>query len=280
MLSATSFDYAAARRVPSGQAAHTAGPDVASQSRRLEAMGRLTGGLAHDFNNLLTVIMGVTEALSESLDEGSDQQQLAIAGLRAAERGADLVRRLLADTREDARKPQTIDANAMIGEVASLMRHAVGRNVTVEATQRAYSVLCVADHTDLTSALMNLCSNARDAMPSGGTLAIETDRVVLSDTASQALDLRPGTYVTFTVRDTGAGMSPETLKRATEPFFTTKGVAGTGLGLATSYAFARESGGHLAISSLEGEGTTITLYLPRFRGAKRTGFRLLEVADA
>lgn len=254
---------------PSSEAAHPALRHAAVQSQRLEALGLLTGGAVHDFNNLLTVIMGITECLAADLDEGSEHQKLAIIALRAAERGADLVHRLLTPSRDDARNPTTIDCGAKVVTIAELVRHTIRGDVELTVSAPAYRLCCIADRMDLTSALLNFCMNARDALPLGGELSLEVDSVLLSTRTAEPLNLPPGPYVVFMVRDNGIGMSPATLRRATEPFFTTKGEAGTGLGLATSHAFARESGGRLAIASREGRGTSVALYLPRTRSLGR-----------
>jgi signal transduction histidine kinase len=269
MREATSIEpVAEAYEQLTSEAAYPASSHAVVQSQRLEAMGRLTGGVAHDFNNLLTVIMGITESLAADLDAGSEHQKLAITGLRAAERGANLVRRLLASSRDDARNPTMIDCGEKAWVIAELVRHTIRDDVELTVSRPAYPLSCIADRTDLTSALLNLCMNARDAMPLGGELSLDVDSVLLSVKAAQPFGLQPGPYVVFTVRDNGVGMSPATLRQATEPFFTTKGEAGTGLGLATSHAFARESGGHLAISSREGRGTSVALYLPRARAPR------------
>jgi len=266
MREATSIDLVAeTRQHPSGEAAYPAFRHATVRSQRLEAMGRPTGGAIHDFNNLLTVIMGVTETLAADLEEGSEHQKLAITALRAAERGADLVHRLLATSTDDARNPTTIDCGAKVVTIAELVRHTIRGDVELTVSAPAYRLCCVVDRMDLTSALLNFCMNARDALPLGGELSLDVDSVLLSTRTAEPLDLPPGPYVVFMVRDNGIGMSPATLRRATEPFFTTRVEGGSGLGLATSHAFARESGGRLAISSREGRGTSVALYLPRVR---------------
>ncbi len=236
--------------------------EAAERADRLEAMGRKTGGVAHDFNNLLTVIIGITDHLAHTLEDGSEQQQLARDGLKAAKRGAELTRRLMADSRRAGRLPETLEANDIVDEVADLMRHALPARIQFMPVETTRPLYCVADRVDLLSALMNFCANARDAMPDGGRLSLAAECAMLSDRAAGALGLEGGRYVIFEVCDTGCGMPAEVLKRATERFFTTKGPEGTGLGLAEAAEFARDSGGTLAICSREGEGTCVSLYLP------------------
>jgi signal transduction histidine kinase/ActR/RegA family two-component response regulator len=244
------------------------GQEKLAQSLRLEALGQLTGGVAHDFNNLLTVILGATETLAAELPEDSDHRHLAEVSLQAAERGADLVRRLLAFCRHQSLEPQSIECGGMIGSVQNLAQHLVREDVALTVRASDAPLYCKADRAELEAALLNLCINARDAMPSGGALSLEADGMTLAGKAARQLGLAPGAFVVFTVKDTGVGMSPETLRRAIEPFFTTKGPAGgNGLGLSTVYGFAQQSGGCLTISSKPRTGTTVRLYLPRARGA-------------
>ena len=240
------------------------GQEKLAQSMRLEALGQLTGGVAHDFNNLLTVILGATETLAAELEVGSDHRQLAEVTLQAAERGADLVRRLLTFCRHQSLEPQSIDCAGMLTSVQSLAQHLLREDVEFTVASAPAQLYCRADRAELESALLNLCINARDAMPSGGALALATDSVALGGKAARELGLTPGDFVIFTVKDTGVGMSAETLRRAIEPFFTTKSLAGgNGLGLSTVYGFARQSGGGLTIASKPGRGATVSLYLPR-----------------
>ena len=244
------------------------GQEKQAQSMRLEALGQLTGGVAHDFNNLLTVILGATETLAAELPEGSDHRDLAEVSLQAAERGADLVRRLLAFCRHQSLEPQSIECSGMIGSVQNLAQHLVRDDIELDVRASGVPLYCNADRAELEAALLNLCINARDAMPSGGLLSLEADGVMLPGKAARQLGLTPGAFVVFTVKDTGVGMSPETLRRAIEPFFTTKGLAGgNGLGLSTVYGFAQQSGGCLTIASKPRRGTMVRLYLPRVRAA-------------
>jgi signal transduction histidine kinase len=238
-----------------------------AESQRLEAIGRLTGGVAHDFNNLLTVVMGASESLMLDLAEGSPQQKLALVGLQAAERGADVVRRLLAFSRQQPLVADTIDCGELFEALGPMVKHSLRDDVDLSLSVAPNAKCCTADRIGLESALINLCVNARDAMPSGGALSLHAAGVTIGEAASHQFGLRAGPYVIFTVCDTGVGMSPDTLARAVEPFFTTKGMAGgSGLVLSAGYGFANQSGGRLAITSREGHGSVVSLYLPRAVG--------------
>ena len=231
-----------------------------AQSRRLESIGRLTGGVAHDFNNLLTVMMSASETLAEDLSGDAEHQNLALVSLEAAERAADLVRRLLAFSRKLPAEAQSIDCGEKISTVSLLMRRTLREDI--EFVAQAYRALlyCKADRAELESALLNLCINARDAMPRGGVLELSVEARPL--TCSRAGDPAQ-TYAVFTVRDTGVGMSAAVLERAVEPFFTTKGaIGGSGFGLSTVHGFAGQHSGRLEIASREGVGTTVELMLP------------------
>ena len=243
------------------------GQEKLAQSVRLEALGQLTGGVAHDFNNLLTVILGAAETLASELPAGTDHRSLADVTLQAAERGADLVSRLLTFCRHQTLEPQSIDCSGMIGSVQSLAQHLIREDVELTISLPAAPLYCSADRAELEAALLNLCINARDAMPGGGALSLEAEAVTLEREAARQLGLTPGRFAVFTVKDTGVGMSAETLRRAIEPFFTTKGLAGgNGLGLSTVYGFAQQSGGCLTIASKPKCGTTVRLYLPSAAG--------------
>jgi signal transduction histidine kinase/CheY-like chemotaxis protein len=230
----------------------------------LEAVGRLTAGVAHDFNNLLTVITAGAEALAEALPEGDPLRGEAELTLHAAERGAELVRSLLAISRQQTLAPQSIDIGGALETLARLVRRALGADLHVEVAHGAPGLFCFADPAQLASALLNLCINARDALPAGGRLWLESTAVDLDGAEAARLGVAPGPYVMLSVRDNGTGMSPDVLEHALEPFFTTKAVGqGSGLGLSMAHGFVRQSGGHLAILSAAGEGTAIQLYLPR-----------------
>ena len=231
------------------------------QSQKMESVGQLTGGVAHDFNNLLTVVSGHFELIEDAADNGR-VRELAAAGLRAAGRGAKLTAQLLAFSRRQRLSPKLVNVNELISEFQGLIRQAVGGGceVKLRADERLWR--CHVDPSLLETALLNLALNARDAMPDGGVLEIETRNVVLDERAADGC--LPGSYVKMSVTDTGCGMPPEVRDRVFEPFFTTKEVGkGTGLGLSMVYGFVRQSGGHIAIESAPGAGTTVALYLPK-----------------
>jgi PAS domain S-box-containing protein len=241
------------------------------QSQRLESVGQLTGGVAHDFNNLLTVILGNAELLQERLAGDARLGPLAGMVVDAAERGADLTRRLLAFARKQALEPQAVDVNALVQGMDGLLRRSLGEHIQIAFRPATTLWRALVDPAQLDSALLNLCLNARDAMPGGGQLTLETSNVHLGQDYAQAqVELQPGPYVMLAVSDTGTGIAPEHLGRVFEPFFTTKEKGkGTGLGLAMIYGFAKQSGGHVAIYSEQGQGTTVKLYLPRAAEATR-----------
>jgi PAS domain S-box-containing protein len=235
-----------------------------AQAQKMDAVGKLTGGVAHDFNNLLTVILGSLELLELSVRD--DPQGLARVRLasEAARRGADLTQRLLAFARQQMLAPRHVNLNECVANMGELLRRALGESVTIRM-QLAPDLWPVrVDPTWLESAVLNLAVNARDAMPDGGTLTIETANQKFDETVSwQGTDIAPGRYVALLVSDTGTGMTPEVLARAFDPFFTTKEIGkGTGLGLSMVYGFVKQSGGHVRIYSEVGLGTTVKLHLP------------------
>jgi PAS domain S-box-containing protein len=233
------------------------------QAQKMEAVGQLTGGVAHDFNNLLTVVIGNLDLATERVD-GTLRPVLESA-LQAAERGAALVHRLLAFSRRQALSPQQIDVNGLVAGAEELLRRTLGDDIEIEMKLRSGIWSAFADKTQVENALLNLAINARDAMPAGGKLTIETANVHLDeDYALRNLEVVPGDYILVAVSDTGVGMSQETLERAFEPFFTTKETGkGTGLGLSMIYGFAKQSRGHVKIYSEVAHGTTVRVYLPR-----------------
>jgi PAS domain S-box-containing protein len=235
------------------------------QSQRLEAVGHLTGGLAHDFNNLLTVVLGNAEALTEALAQDGSLRPLAEMILAAAERGADLTQRLLAFGRQQALAPVTVDIGRQLAHLEPLLRRTLGEHIEIARPGREEPWPVLVDPAQFDSAMLNLCLNARDAMPYGGRLAIESRNLTLgADDAARHGGLRAGDYVAIAVTDTGCGIRPEHMGRLFEPFFTTKEIGkGTGLGLPMVYGFIRQSGGHVEVQSKVNEGTTVTLYLPR-----------------
>jgi signal transduction histidine kinase len=232
------------------------------QSQKMEAVGQLTGGIAHDFNNLLTVVSANLELINAHAADSDKIRTLAAAAQDAADRGAQLTTRLLAFSRRQRLNPKPVGANQLIREFQGLICRAVGERCEVKLLTDERLWLCHVDPAQLQTALLNLALNGRDAMPDGGALEIETRNVVLSE--GEVAGCLHGPYVSLSVRDTGCGMSPEVRERAFEPFFTTKEVGkGTGLGLSMVYGFVRQSGGHIAIESTLGAGTTVILYLPR-----------------
>jgi PAS domain S-box-containing protein len=235
------------------------------QAQKLEAVGQLTGGVAHDFNNLLAVIMGNTDLLIDLVRHDARQSELANAVLNGALRGAELAHRLLAFARRQPLNPHVFDLNGRVSGMVSMLQRTLGERVEVSAKLAADLWPTRADPSRVEDAIVSLALNARDAMPDGGKLVIETANVHLDGPyAAAAEDVVPGDYVLLALSDTGAGMAPEILEQAAEPFFSTKETgAGTGLGLSMIYGFAKQSGGHMKIFSELGLGTTVRLYLPR-----------------
>ena len=241
------------------------------QSQRLEAVGQMTGGVAHDFNNLLTVILGNAEVFERHLPKNTPLHELAEITRTAAERGAELTARLLAFSRRQPLDPRAVDINNLISGMGKLLRRALGEQAIVETVLAPDLWPALIDAPQLESALLNLSVNARDAMPDGGTVTIETRNVVLDETfvpdqpqASDGAGIVPGQYILIAVTDTGTGMDEDTRMRAFDPFFTTKDVGkGSGLGLSMVYGFIRQSKGFVRIYSEPGQGTTLKLYLPR-----------------
>ena len=228
---------------------------------RLARLHRQTGALVHDFNNLLAVILNANEALADELDEASPGQDLARISQAAAERCAELVRRLM-DLSHEAR-PAPVDCAEAVTATARRARLAASRSITVEVRLTAAPLLSAVDGAGLESALLNLCINASHAMPAGGTIMLTAQAWTLDETEAAALGVTAGRYNVVSVADAGVGMSPETLARATEPFFTTRrGRGGTGLGLAGVRDFAEAAGGRFGLASREGRGTRARLYLP------------------
>ncbi len=240
--------------------------DRLRHSAKMEAVGRLTAGIAHDFNNLLTVVLG-------NLESAQRQSALAEAAvLRALEnathgarRAAGLTERLLAFARRKPLEPRVLDINALVSGMSDLLQRTLGEEIQVRTTLASDLWPAEVDPTELEAAILNLSVNARDAMPSGGRLLIETMNAELDGSHAGVAhpELKPGTYVLISIADTGSGMTPEVLKQVFEPFFTTKGGQGTGLGLSQVYGFVTQSGGYVTLYSEPGVGTTAKLYLPR-----------------
>lgn len=236
------------------------------RTQRLEAVGKLTGGVAHDFNNLLTVILGGAEEIEEGLPEASPLRELAGTIRGAAERGADLTGRLLAFARQQPLEPRTVQIDGLLAAVDPILRRTLEENIDLQLVRCGGLWPALIDPGQLENAILNLCLNARDAMSDGGRITIETANVHLDRTYADAEgdDLQPGQYVMIAVADDGCGMTPETSARVLEPFFTTKPAGqGSGLGLSMVYGFVKQSKGHLRIYSEPRHGTTVKLYLPR-----------------
>jgi PAS domain S-box-containing protein len=235
-------------------------------AQRMEAFGQLTGGIAHDFNNLLTVIGGNLELLDPQIIGERPRRQYGRA-IEAVEMGARLTRRLLAFALRNTLEPQTLDLNEQVINLIDILRRTIGEIITISSTLAPDLGMVCADASEVENAILNLAINARDAMPDGGKLVIETANVTIDETFGKLAELKavtPGHYVRLSVSDTGCGMPPDVIVKAFEPFFTTKEHGrGTGLGLSTVYGFARQSGGYATLYSEPGQGTTVNLYLPR-----------------
>src|SRR5947208_2409143 len=246
------------------------------QAGKMESIGQLTGGIAHDFNNLLTIIIGNLAIAEREIDalEGGPATRLRRA-IGSAERGAErataLTQRLLAFSRRQVLDPRPLDLNKLIAGEADFLQRTLGEAIEVEAVGGGGLWRVEIDANEFESALLNLAINARDAMPDGGKLTIETSNTFLDQNYCRANpEVMPGQYVLIAVTDNGGGMTKDVLDRAFEPFFSTKTVdAGTGLGLSQVYGFIKQSGGHIKIYSEPGEGTTVNIYLPRYTGAMR-----------
>jgi len=260
------------------------------QAQKMEAVGQLTGGIAHDFNNLLTAVIGSLDLLIRRLDT-ERERKLASNALLAAERGAKLTAQLLAFSRRQRLSPEPLDANDVVSHMSDLLARSLGPRIRLETQLEPRLWLALADRTQLEMMILNLAINGRDAMPSGGMLKIVTGNLQ-SVPPEMRSELHDGEYIFVAVTDSGSGMPSGVAARAFEPFFTTKEPGkGTGLGLSQLYGFARQSGGTARIESREGEGTTVTLYLPRtvqqagratagsIKVSSQTGARILLVDD-
>lgn len=239
------------------------------QAQKMEAVGQLTGGLAHDFNNMLTGISGAIEMMQVRISQGriGELERYANAAHGAARRAAALTHRLLAFSRRQTLDPKPTDINRLIDSLRDLIQRTVGPGITIEVVGAGGLWPAMVDPNQLENALLNLCINARDAMPDGGSITIETANRWLDQRTAKERDLEPGQYLSVCVTDTGTGMTPEVQARAFDPFYTTKPMGeGTGLGLSMIYGFARQSGGQVRIYSELGQGTTMCIYLPRHYG--------------
>jgi PAS domain S-box-containing protein len=262
-----------------------AADERARQAQKMEGIGQLTGGVAHDFNNLLTIIIGNLETLQRNLDADplpvERLKRSASNAMRGSRRAESLTQRLLAFSRQTPLAPKPLDIGRLVGGLSDLLRRTLGEQVTVETVLGGGLWRANVDPNQLEVAIINLAVNARDAMPSGGKLTLETANVYLDESyAAGQVEVVPGQYVMVAVTDSGSGMTPDVLAKAFDPFFTTKDVGhGTGLGLSQVYGFAKQSGGHVKIYSEIGEGTTVKLYFPRVHAAvSQDGIESVEVA--
>ena len=240
------------------------------QLQKMESLGALTGGIAHDFNNMLAVVLGGIELAKRRLRSDPDKaDQLLDNAREGATRAATLTARLLAFARNQPLAPTPLDVNKLVGGMCDMLHRTLGEAVQVECVYGAGLWRCYADPGEVENAILNLAINGRDAMPEGGKLTVESANAHIDDAYARSRpEVAAGQYVLICVTDTGTGMSPDTIERAFDPFFTTKAVGkGTGLGLSQVFGFVKQSGGHVAIYSEPGEGTTVKLYLPRFVGA-------------
>jgi PAS domain S-box-containing protein len=285
---------------PAGDMTYAAGRDITAerereaelakaqealrQSQKMEAVGQLTGGLAHDFNNLLTGVTGSLELLQTRIAQGriKDVDRYVNAAQGAAKRAAALTHRLLAFSRRQTLDPKPTNVNRLVNGMEDLIRRTVGPAITVEPLVGAAGLWpTLVDPGQLENALLNLCINARDAMPDGGKITIETGNRWLDQRSARERDLSPGQYISLCVSDTGTGMTPNVIAKAFDPFFTTKPIGqGTGLGLSMVYGFARQSGGQVRIYSELHQGTMVCIYLPRYLGQEEDADTTPDLADA
>ena len=238
------------------------------QSQKMEAIGQLAGGIAHDFNNLLTVIEGYTELLFSNISDNDPAQNFVRQIKKAADRATALTGQLLAFSRRQILQPKTIDMNVLVGEMSILLKRLIGEDIEFTTLLSPDIGSIKADRSHMEQVLMNLAVNARDAMPDGGVLTVETRAVTLDSAPYEQHQsgIRKGSYVLLSISDTGVGMDDETRERVFEPFFTTKEKSkGTGLGLATVYGIVKQSGGHILLDSELGKGTTFKIYLPMIK---------------
>jgi signal transduction histidine kinase len=234
------------------------------QSQKMEAMGRLAGSVAHDFNNLLTVMRGFTELIVTTLDPAAASRRYADELMKAANQASGLTNQLLTFSRRQVLKYQLVNLNDLISNIEAILRRLIGNDVALLTSLSQHLGPVKADPGQIEQVIMNLCVNARDAMPQGGSLTIETVMTELDSSSCETLDLHPGRYVLLSVTDTGFGMDQATQARLFEPFFTTKAPGkGTGLGLSIVYGIVKQSNGHVTVTSEVGHGTTFTVYLPQ-----------------
>jgi len=256
-------------RLHAEAASRAAAESQLRQSQKMESLGQLTGGIAHDFNNMLSIVIGSLDLARRRLRSDPDKAEAGIGhALDGAQRAASLTSRLLAFSRQQPLAPTVCDVNKLVSGMSELLRRTLGEPVEIEAVLAGGLWRVFADAPQIESAVLNLAVNARDAMPGGGKLTIETANAYLDEKyAAEHSEVRAGQYVMLSVSDSGTGMSAQTIERAFDPFYTTKGVGkGTGLGLSQVFGFVKQSGGHVKIYSELGQGTTVKIYLPRFAG--------------
>ena len=237
------------------------------QSQKMEAVGRLSGGIAHDFNNLLSVIIGYSESLEQRLAPKDPLRKSAEEIRKAGERAASLTHQLLAFSRQQVLQPQILDLNALVSDMGTMLRRLIGMHIELTTKLATELGVVKAEQSQIEQVIVNLVVNARDAMPEGGKLLIETSNLDVNENLARSFSfLQPGPYVLLTVRDTGVGMDADTRRHIFEPFFTTKGPGkGTGLGLATVYGVVKQSGGGVIVDSKPGKGSTFKIFLPQTR---------------
>jgi signal transduction histidine kinase len=238
--------------------------DALRQAHKMEAVGQLSGGIAHDFNNLIMIVKGNLRLLRKRLDPAAEQPlHYVSAAEEALDRAAHLTQRILAFSRRQPLTPEPVRLSGLVADIGALLRHSVGERIEIQ-THLGGSWWTRCDVNQMENVILNLAINARDAMPEGGRLTITTRDVHLAHAPGDAADFAPGDYIALALRDTGIGMNEDVKARAVDPFFTTKPLGkGTGLGLSMAFGFVRQSGGHLTIDSKPGQGTAITLYMPR-----------------
>ena len=264
-IGAYQFVYDVTERLQAQERLHEA-EEALRHSQKMEAVGQLTGGIAHDFNNLLTGISGSLELLQTRMHQGRlvDCTRYLMAAQGASRRAASLTHRLLAFSRRQTLDPKPTDVNRLVTSMEELISRTVGPHIHLEVVTAPRLWSALIDASQLENALLNLCINARDAMPGGGRITIETSNKWLDDSAAAPRDIPPGQYLSLCVTDTGTGIAPEIIGRVFDPFFTTKSIGeGTGLGLSMVYGFVRQSGGQIRVYSEVGQGTTMCIYLPR-----------------
>jgi signal transduction histidine kinase len=264
----TTLNATLEQRVAAEVAERTLAQEQLRQSQKMEAIGQLTGGIAHDFNNMLAVVIGALNLMQRRLDRGDTNVKSYIeAATEGANRASSLTARLLAFSRQQPLEPASLDANKLVASMTDLLTRTLGEHIRIETVLASGLWRCFVDHVQLESALLNLAVNARDAMPDGGKLTIDTANATVDAALARDYAVPEGQYVMIAVTDSGVGMSQDVMAQAFEPFFSTKGVGkGTGLGLSQVFGFVRQSGGHVKLYSEIGVGTTAKLYMPRYTG--------------